>query len=242
MKISPINYYPKLTTPSFSEYSTSEYTDNVKYYTTTEWFRDDFDIDALLFYANSMYKDTQKVNVISYGCSDGEETYSLALKLKMLPLKDSEKYLPLIAKDIDHKCITLAKRGRYKISDREAFKIEKNGDYKLYRYVNLFDDGLEKYVFVRDALKNDINFDIGDICKDIDNIPRKNTILLCRNFWPYLLEKNRIELADKLGKYLDESSLVVTGSFDVLCDTTNLLKTKGFEETGIPGVMRKSSK
>ena len=107
--------------PTFKQTHRKDSSSNIQnYYTTTEFFRDDFDMDGFINYANNLYKDTPNVNVISYACSTGKETYSLALKLK-INLKDkANKFLPLIAKDIDTNCILKAKRGRYKISDKEA--------------------------------------------------------------------------------------------------------------------------
>ncbi len=209
------------------------------YYTTTEFFRDDFDIDGLINYANNLYKDTQKVNVISYACSTGKETYSLALKLKTNLKDKANKFLPLIAKDIDTNCILKAKRGRYKITEREAKKLDNAGSIHLNRYIDTFDDGFEKYSYIKDTLKKDVEFKKADICEEIDSIPNKNTILICRNFWAYLQPEKQIELVNKLANKFDKTSLVVIGSFEKSYGIDKLLESKGFRETEIPCVMRK---
>ena len=210
-----------------------------EYWTTTEFFRDDFDIDGLLNYANNFYKNTPKVNIISYACSTGKETYSIALKLK-INLKDkANKFLPLISKDIDTNCILKAKRGRYKISDKEAEKLDYAGSINLNRYIDTFDDGFEKYANIKDSLKKDVEFKHADICKDIDTVPRQNTILICRNFWAYLQPKKQIELANTISNKLDKTSLIVIGSFEKAYGIDKLLETRGFKETEIPCVMKK---
>lgn len=235
-----INFNNKI--PAFKQIHPLSNTASIREcYTTTEFFRDDFDIDGLINYANNFYKDTPKVNVISYACSTGKETYSLALKLKT-NLKDKAiKFLPLIAKDIDANCILKAKRGRYKISDSEAQKIDRAGGINLYRYIDIIDDGLEQYSLVKDSLKKDIEFKKADICEDIESIPNKNTILICRNFWTYLQPTQQIELADKIAKKFDKTSLVVIGSFEKAYGIDKLLETRGFKKTEIQYVMRKEN-
>lgn len=208
-------------------------------YTTTEFFRNDFDIDGLLNYAKNIYKDTPKVNVISYACSTGKESYSIALKLKTNLKDKSSKFLPLIAKDIDRDCILKAKRGRYKISNTEVEKLDRAGGISLNRYVDTFDDGLEKYAYIKDSLKKEIDFKIADICEDIDSVPNKNTVLICRNFWSYLQPEKQTILANKLASKFDETSLVVIGSFEKAYGIDKLLEERGFKETEIPCVMRK---
>ena len=37
---------------------------------------------------------------------------------------------------------------------------------------------------------------------------------MCRNFWPYLEAKDRIELAGKLREKMNKNSLLIIGAFD----------------------------
>ena len=208
-------------------------------YDTTEFFRSDFNWKGFTYFLNSIYKNTPQVNLISYACSTGKETYSLALALKTDLKTNSNKFFPIIAKDIDANSILKAKRGKYKITNQEAYKIDNAGDMNLYRHLEIIDDGLEKYAHMKDSLKTLINFSKADICQDIESIPNKNTVLVCRNFWNYLQSKEQIELANKLAKHLDNSCLVAIGSFDKTYGIDKLLEQKGFKQTEIVNVFRK---
>ena len=211
----------------------------VECFDTTEFLREDFDWMGFVHKINNIYKDEAKVNVVSYACSTGKETYSLALAFKTLMRENSNKLMPIIAKDIDSNSVLKAKRGRYKISNQEAHRLDSLGDKNLYRYIDIVDDGLEKYAFVKDTLKKDINFSKADICQDIDTIPTKNTVLLCRNFWGYLSGQEQVMLADKLAKLLDKTCLLAIGSFDRVCGMDRMLEERGFKLTDIPFLYRK---
>lgn len=215
---------------------TAQYLEN---YDTTEFFRNDFDWNGFSYFINNHYKDTPKVNIVSYGCSTGKETYSLILSLKTNLKNSANKFFPIVGKDIDATSILKAKRGRFKISNAEALKLDKAGDMNLYRHLDIVDDGLEKYAHVKDSLKTLASFSKADISEDIDSIPTKNTVLICRNFWNYLPTKKQTELADKLATLLDKTCLVAIGSFDRIYGVDKILTQKGFKETEIKNVFRK---
>ena len=68
-------------------------------------------------------------------------------------------------------------------------------------------------------------------------------MLLCRNFWPYLDAFKREELASKLEKKLDESSLVVIGDYDTSeAKTDELLMQHNFIPTTVKYVFTKAPK
>lgn len=92
----------------------------------------------------------------------------------------------------------------------------------------------------KDILKENVKFSQGDILQDVDNMPAKNTVLLCRNFWPYLDSLKRKELLQKLENKFDESSLIVIGSYDVEdCSLDMLLMSHQFLPTSVRNVFQK---
>lgn len=234
---------PILNQPTFTHHSTINSTDDYEYYTTTMLFRDDLDWDGLMNLMRYKYKNTDKVNMICHACSDGEETYSLALKIKQTFGKDSNKFLPIIAKDIDHDNIIRAKRGNYKVSGTEIERLEQHAGINLNKYFDILDNYMiyDKYAKPKDSLKQDICFKQGDILDDIKNIPKENTVLFCRNFIPYLPPKSQENLITQLGERLAPSSLLVLGEFDMRYDTPKLLSQNGFEQTDIKYVFQKKS-
>ena len=92
----------------------------------------------------------------------------------------------------------------------------------------------------KDILKRNVEFSQGDILEDIDNMSSKNTVLLCRNFWPYLDAFKREKLAQKLEDKFDESSIVVIGDYDEEdCTVSKLLMEHKFLPTVVRNVVQK---
>ena len=78
------------------------------------------------------------------------------------------------------------------------------------------------------------------IIENVDNMSSKNTVLLCRNFWPYLDAFKREKLAQKLEDKFDESSIVVIGDYDEEdCKVSKLLMEHKFLPTAVRNVFQK---
>ena len=238
MKIQNINNHK----PSFKSYSVMKFNDQIPFYTTTMFFRKDLDWDALVNKVNDEYKNVPKVNVIFHACSDGEEVFSFAAKLKTMLKSSSEKFFPLIAKDIDKGNIEIAKKGKYKVTKQELFRMHDHCGDSLFKYFSFDDLGNLVSTQTLKILRDKVIFKDADILEDAENIPRRNTILFCRNFWGYISPTSRVNLANLLARRLDSSSLLVIGGFDIATSVHQLLKKVGFERTEIFGVFRKIPK
>ena len=93
------------------------------YKTTTYFFRDDLHWDALVSLLSEKYRNTARVNVINHACSNGEEPYSLVVKLLHSLGDTAEKFFPIKAKDIDQDNINSAKAGRMGIILNDMYRI-----------------------------------------------------------------------------------------------------------------------
>ncbi|MBP3820837.1 hypothetical protein J6G99_04235 [bacterium] len=204
------------------------------YKTTTYFFRDDLDWDILTDYLCHKYKNTDKVNIICHACSNGSEPYSLAMRLMAFHENDSGKFLPILAKDLDFENIRCAKKGLCEADNNDLYRIDFYTKSKYRDYLIPQKNFLSNKSIImspKQILKEKVNFEQGDIFKDIENIPKENTVLFCKNFWPYLSETKRELLAKKLGSKLGKSSLVIIGDFDSLrSDVRSLLSKNGFRE------------
>ena len=187
--------------------------------TTTYFFRDDLDWKVLVKYLVNKYKNADKVNVLSHACSNGMEPYSFVMQLLHSASKEAEKFFPIIAKDIDGKNIRAAKAGICGASTQDQERAQRSLDYKLWDYVNWReaqnknnDMVLSPKQFVRDK----INFSEGNIFNDIGDLPDKNNIVFCRNFWLYLTPEGTDFLLQKLKSKLDETSTLILGNFDFI--------------------------
>ena len=87
--------------PTFGTYSEERKTGPYKYWTSTKFFREDLNWNDFVFMLFQKYKGVPQVNIRCFGCSDGEEPYSLAMKLDVVLGKYAEKFFPIVAKDFD---------------------------------------------------------------------------------------------------------------------------------------------
>lgn len=225
--------------PSFLSQKISTESPSMQVFDTTEFMREDFDVDGIINLMNQLYKDEPKLNVLFYACSVGKEVYAFDLRLKSFFKGLQGKEYSLIAKDINPNLVLKAKRGVYKITDKEEEKLLFASNNNLYRYIDIIDDGLEKFAKIRDALKTNVHFATADICKDIDNIADDTKVLIARNFWQYINPKEQIKLAEKISKKLKQNSLFVLGEFDKIYGLDRLLKQRGFGESGVKNVLIK---
>lgn len=224
---------------SFKSYSKSGKTENYEYFSTTEFFRLDMNWNSFANFINEKYADIQNVNIICHACSNGEEAYSLALKLISLFGVKAEKFFPIIAKDIDENNIHFAKKGEFNFRYDELLRMENHCGLDLYKFIDVIKSRFGNYLQIKNFLKEKVIFKKANILNDFDNIPAANTVLLCRNFWPYMPAQNQIELAEKLSNKLDNSSIVQIGNFDIAAGVDKLLQNKGFKETYVKGLMKK---
>ena len=216
----------------------------------TCFFREENFFPRLTKLISEEFKNIPKVNVYCYGCSDGSEPFTIAMR--MLTMQDEtnpKKFLPIIARDIDPVAIKKVIDNDYKITKNEKDYIEyfTHGQYKrFFIQPNEGPDSQEgTQVFVRNELYDNVNFGIGDIFKDLKKIKPKNTVLLARNFWPYIDGPQRRAFFRNLYNHLESGSYFVTGDFDHsgICYQLNNLDyeiTKyGFKRTPIKYVYKK---
>ena len=220
------------------------------YRTTTCFFRDDLLWNNLMLFLQSKFRDVPKVQIINHACSDGEETYSLALKLSCYFKNEAQKFFPIVAKDLDKKNIETAKKGIYHIRDYEHRDIVENSDGRFNEFFELknIEDfnypnakKTDKLLIVKDSLKEKINFQQANIVNDFSgkNEPIENTLLVCRNFWPYLKQEDGKNLLVALAKRIKCPSAIVFGRFDSDFELSNKLKKCGFTYSELPYVMQK---
>ncbi len=187
-----------------------------------------------LFYEK--FKDAKKVNFYDFGCSDGSEACSIAIALKETLGDRSEKFFPIKAFDGDEYIVEQAKSGIIDADKRDISNITNFTFGKLEKYfnVNKKDDNFEDYPYTlksKDILSDNIQFAKGDFLSELDNVEKSNSIIFCRNFWPYLSPEYIDKVLLKLEENLDQSSIVVIGNFDrTTPNTAECLRNLGFRE------------
>ena len=78
----------------------------------------------LVKFINKKFKDTNKVNVYSYGCSNGSEPYTFVIEMLNKHKNDAAKYLPVTAKDYDSVAINMAKTGCLPLDPSEIMDLQ----------------------------------------------------------------------------------------------------------------------
>lgn len=243
MRILPVNNFVyKRQNPGFTSYHTEIYkNDKLAYRTHTEFLRRDISWRGLVNYISAKYKNAEKVNIVNHACSAGYEPWTLLIVLKQFLGSDFQKYMPIIARDIDERAIEYAKGGKLGLSGSEYLDA-------LIGYERVFKENFsvnrcEPSYFVNRSneytatcitdLKNSIDFGCSDIFQDKKLINKDNTILLFRNCWSYLGEDKVSELAHFLASNMKPTSLLAVGDFDYEFSIDKLLKDYGFKSTNI---------
>ena len=217
---------------------------NLLYRTTTYYFRGCTEWNKLANLLITKYRNVEKVNIIDHACSSGAEADSIAMILiSKLGEKKAKKFFPIQAKDIDKKNIEMAKN--YTPLNVIELDIERinyytnNGFYKFMDIFSTRDDNFDLAIAPRQDFRDNIHFEQSDIFEDVEKLPPRNNVFLCRNLWLYLNDEKKDKLAQNLSKKLDDTSILVIGEYD---DANEYLTKHGFIPTKIKYVYTKPSK
>ena len=225
-------------------YYDSEF-DKLLYENTTLFFRHDLNLAHGIEVKSShnwigfrkticdYFKNTNKVNVYDFASSDGSEAYSLIASLiDEAGEEEAKKFFPILAYDIDSTMVEQAQNGEIPCNVDDIYRFNDNirniPHNKYFSFENTPKGPLPYTFIAKKNLKQKVKFNLADIQSSINNIEPSNSLVLCRNFWPYLSEEDRNKTIIELSKRLDDSSLVVIGSFDDRRAITQLNKC-GFE-------------
>ncbi|MCM1002755.1 MAG: hypothetical protein NC408_00260 [Candidatus Gastranaerophilales bacterium] len=212
------------------------------YKNKTNFFRNDLNWENLVKFLDEKYKNTDKVNIINTACSDGTEPFSLAVILMEKLKSKAAKFFPIYASDIDETMINDAKNSPCNISDIDFYMINKHTRSESYKYFSPAKSTNFSYpmaVLPTEKLKSQIKFKQADIFEALNDLPPKNNVILCRNFWVYLAEQTREKLIEVLKNKLTPSDSVIIGELENGWGIDNMLKKAGFEETVVRNIYEK---
>lgn len=189
---------------------------------TTMFFRDDIKWDLFINGIINKFKNAGKVNIYDYACSDGSEAYTLAMLLiKKLGKEKAQKFFPIKASDIDEEILKNPKNRIVNLSSGDMCLIEwEMGDKTkdFIKFDRIFQDGKYCKGEVMPLLQETVVFENKNIVDDIKNVKNDNSIIMCRNFWPYLLKSEREKLVDDIASKLGDNSICIVGDFDNQCN------------------------
>ncbi len=239
------NFYGDMVSSDEKEYRNPDF-DTVAYANTTMFFRHDLNTAHTTKYTTDgtwkgfrrtivdNFKVAPRVNVYDFASSDGSEAYSFILSLiDELGEEEAQKFFPIKAYDIDSKMVEIAQGGSIPCDYDDVKRLAQNVTQKRnekYYSINLLKNNYIPFLFEASSeLKNNVQFSQASIQSKIDSIEPSNSLVMCRNFWPYLSENDVREAIWKLSEKLDDSSLLVVGCFDKF-SVHQYLKICGFQE------------
>ena len=247
MKIN-FNTYNPYSSMNFGSCSREYRNNGNPVYTSTYFFRDDIEWYDLVKFVENNFKNKDKVNVYSLACSDGSEPYTFAMTvLDNIPQKEQPKYLPVYASDIDEEVIKAAQSGKINIDDLDLDTLWNYTERKFFDYngegIKIPNDQMQperiKSYTPKPELAQSVKFERADILEKINSIKDDgNTVVLCRNVFPYLTRGYAKEVAKAAGNRLKKGSLFVIGEFDRTTEIESELRRAGFEKK-LPYVFRK---
>ena len=241
MIISPINFaynYNDKTTFKSTASTVYNKVSGKTYSRYTKFFREDLNWERFIKFINKKYANVPKVNIINYASSDGSEPWSLGM-LIMEYIKNPERMLPIKAFDFDDKNIIESRQGICQINSGDIVRLNRLIPSWNYKYMKPFrtnDYGSNKGVKLYEHFQDKVTFTKKDITTDFEEKLPPNTIILCRNMWPYLESWQQKLLIYKLQNTLDETGLLVIGDLERNYGITSRLAEAGFVETDVDGV------
>lgn len=252
--ITSINSFNKAQSPNFKSWTRevllkpsdpNALTTLVKHRNDTWLFRSCLDWRRFGKFIAEKYKNLQKVNVYNYACSNGSEAYTFLMELSSnQSYETAMKFTPIYARDYDKKAIDYAQSGIIRIEEGEKGSVNMNTEGRFDLFFKKNEEYGDEIYEPRHFLNSNVIFSQANILEDYKTMPRDNTIVLARNFWPYLKYNDRIELAKNLYNHLGENCTLVIGQFDNMgswdgTPTRQILESAGFKQTQIEHVFTK---
>lgn len=185
----------------------------------TRFFRPDLNWVSFADFIGKRFKDTDKVNTYVWGCSSGQEAYSMAMILQKTDGKNN-KFQPILALDIDKNIIekNISRLNRKIIlPSSDVVNIHSNIHYTVddYEdYIICHDDGS---IGISKNILDSVEFSFGNIVTDFKGITDKKvpSIVMCRNMWPYIDSSKYDKVAKTMYETLAPGSIVVVGNYDL---------------------------
>lgn len=189
----------------------------------TELLRNDLNWRDYALVLNNNFKNQSSVNIYSLACSDLSEAYSNLISIDRF-CNSPQKFKKIICYDKDDVILDVAKKRRINLEEVEIRRLERFLGYKQDYFTDkkvripIFGETtapMDSYA-VSKSLCDRTEIVKSDILKALKNIVDEgNSVISCRNVFPYLTEDYQKEFAKNLVLVLKPNSLFVRGAFDV---------------------------
>jgi chemotaxis methyl-accepting protein methylase len=147
---------------------------------------------------NDMKKD-KVLQILSAGCSDGREAYSVAMSLKKLVEKSQiSRPFAVTAVDINKNMIQIGRKGQYRLRRDELSKIDE--------YQEFFDIKEERLASVKPDITRMVTFKSADIMQP--GILKYFDLIICANLLLYYKKEIRVKILNTLLQSLNKHGYI----------------------------------
>lgn len=226
-------------------YRLDEMTGLDKIYNSSEtyFFRNDLDWGNLGKFLREKYNKDKKVNIYQFAPSTGKESYTFVITVMNEFKDEATKFLPIKSYDINHSIVESAKKLQKSNFDEQISEYEvREGLFNM----GLKDQDVDEYfectknpfaLGLKSKVSEAVTFNHANILDEWQNIDEKNpSIIVCRNMWPYVDDKEHELISKNLYNKLAKNSCIIIGGFDNLAlswvHIAKRLKSVGFIPSG----------
>lgn len=197
----------------------------------TFFFRDHETLDFVKSYIDEHFK--EGTHIADFGCSSGEETYSIAMVVDDI---NKDKKYKVTGYDLSSNSVSKARKAHYRI-DKSEFDIAKGSYKSLLSQLNKFfklneaDNNDEYYKSIKSMLQEFVtaigdkgeidykiiklepierifdgivNFEVGDICKiNEKELPQNTGVIIFKNAWYHLIGNSSTVFDDAMQRNLE---------------------------------------
>ena len=199
---------------------------NTEVWHTTCLFRGSYQYwIALANFMTENFKDKDKVNVYDLACSDGSETYSIAIALNEVSrfTGENSKFLPIFGSDFNKDMIKIARSGKLDLSYTDfknlSIQTQKPLDYFYGPDFPILESNANNTNYNSYSackyLQNAVCFEQKDINSKLNEIQDNgNTVVFIRNVFPYLSGEYLKETMNLLNTKLKAGSMLILGDLE----------------------------
>ncbi|MGI0480281.1 CheR family methyltransferase [Geminocystis sp. CENA526] len=169
---------------------------------------------------------TRNINIVSAGCSTGEEVYSLAILLKEITENVHEWNIKISGLDVNLEALEKAQKGVYGSWSLRSMPQEKKDSY--FKYHNDHYEILPEYKkMVRFQHFNLVNDSWDQLNPPPDNVD----LIICRNVFIYFDAESIQKVVNKFKNILKISGFLMTGHAEVDSSKITQFEAKSFPES-----------
>lgn len=199
--------------------------------TYTTMFRSDLDWEKFTDFIVKHFKNKENVQFVQFASSDGSEAYTQIISLlENYENKDTNKFLPIQAYEINKEIFDTAQSGLINLNKIDIQKLGNKGiSFEKYfteskNEVSIKNDSLtttdNKNIITQTYKANGIltdnvkfnNKDMKDVLRNLND--DSNTIIMCRNVLDYFTDREIDHFTTLAASVLRHDSVFVTGEID----------------------------